>query len=556
MIGAGRDNRTFYGKYRLLAELGQGGTSHICLAVAQGPNGFNKLVVLKLLKPELAEDEDCRNMFLNEARLAARLRHPNVVQTNEIFEENGRPVIVMEYLEGAPLSKLLLRSREAERSLSVPMHLRIICEVLNGLHYSHELKDYDGTPLGVVHRDMTPQNIFISFDGRVTLLDFGIAKLTVSVTETQAGVLKGKIRYMAPEQILGETVDRRTDIFAAGILFWEAIAQEKMWRDLPDTTVMHNIVNGIIPSPRTTRPDVPERLEAICMKALALNPSDRYATAAELQSDLEDWLSEHPVTNRTIGCYVGSLFSDVRVRTGRVIEQQLGTTPPEGSGSSRTEERFAQTADLTFAASAENAPGADTITQIAKTLRRARSLWFVAAGLAVIGGIFLARHFRTRPPIVIAEPLASPMAGLAPPPIEPAPPAAPPPPAVETAEVALKLSATPSTAKIFIDGRALPTNPYSGNVTWDPASHSVRAEAPGYSMEERHLAFASDTQLTLKLKPARPGPRAQAAPRTPTSQPTTAPAKPEPSINCDPPYVIDPEGIRRLRPECVSAKGG
>src|SRR6266542_1179637 len=325
MIDAGREERTFYGKYRLLAELGQGGTSHIFLAVAQGPSGFNKLVVLKLLKAELAEDEECRNMFLNEARLAARLHHPNVVQTNEVFEDNGRPVMVMEYLEGAPLSKILLRSREAVRTLSMPMHLRIICEVLNGLHYSHELKDYDGTPLGLVHRDMTPQNIFISFDGRVALLDFGIAKLSVSVAETQAGVLKGKIRYMAPEQVLGEPVDRRTDVFAVGILLWEAIAQEKMWRGLTDATVMHDVVNGNIPSPRTVRADVPDSLEAICMKALALRPDDRYATAAEVQADLEDWLSEHPVTNRTIGVYVSSLFSDVRVRTSVLIEQQLAT---------------------------------------------------------------------------------------------------------------------------------------------------------------------------------------------------------------------------------------
>src|SRR6266436_8834656 len=164
-----------HGKYRLLAELGKGGTANVCLAVARGPSGFNKLVVLKFLKPELAGESEFRLMFLNEARLAARLNHPNVVQTNEVFEENGRPIIVMEYLEGASLSRVVMRARELGQPMSIPMHLRIICEALGGLHYSHELRDYDGTPLGVVHRDMTPQNIFVSFSGKVSVLDFGIA---------------------------------------------------------------------------------------------------------------------------------------------------------------------------------------------------------------------------------------------------------------------------------------------------------------------------------------------------------------------------------------------
>src|SRR5262249_12031014 len=155
------------------------------------------------------------------------------------------------------------------------MHLRIICDALSGLHYSHELGDYDGTPLGVVHRDMTPQNVFVSFDGKVTLLDFGIAKLTGAIVETQTGVLEGKLRYMPTEQIMGETVDRRTDLFAVGVMLWEAVTHEKMWRGMADATVMHNIVNGNIPSPRSVRPDLPERLEQICMKALATDAKDR-----------------------------------------------------------------------------------------------------------------------------------------------------------------------------------------------------------------------------------------------------------------------------------------
>ena len=167
--------RTSNSKYRVLLELGQGGTAHVYLAVAQGPVGFNKLVVFKTLKASLGSDPQFRRMFLNEARLSARLSHPNIVQVNEVIENDGLPVMVMEYLQGKPLSEL--RSR-AGGSLGLGLHLRIISEALCGLHYSHELADYDGTPLNVVHRDMTPHNIFITYDGQVKVLDFGIAKLS------------------------------------------------------------------------------------------------------------------------------------------------------------------------------------------------------------------------------------------------------------------------------------------------------------------------------------------------------------------------------------------
>src|SRR5262245_57825432 len=210
----------------------------------------------------------------------------------------------MGYLEGFPFSKLVARGNDAGKPLALSMHLRIICEALNGLHYSHELKNYDGTPLGVVHRDMNPQNIFVSFDGRISLLDFGIAKVIGTHGETQTGVMKGKLRYMPPEQILGEPVTRRTDIFAVGVMPWEAVANQKMWRGMSDATIMHNVINGLIPSPRTVKEDMPERLERICMKALAAAQADRYATAAELQSDLEECLAGEVVNNRAIGQFV------------------------------------------------------------------------------------------------------------------------------------------------------------------------------------------------------------------------------------------------------------
>ncbi len=298
-------------KYRVLMELGEGGTAHVFLAVARGPSGFNKLVVLKALKRTLAGDKDFRRMFMNEARLSARLNHPNIVQVNEVIEQEGLPVIVMQYLEGRPLLDII--SRASDR-LTLAMHLQIICDSLSGLHYSHELCDYDGTPLQVVHRDMTPHNVFVTFDGQVKLLDFGIAKLSGSVAETQDGVLKGKLRYMPPEQIMGEAVDRRTDIYAVGVMLWEAVTGVKMWRAMSEATIMNRVLEGQIPPASTERPDIDPELERIVMKALDTEASRRFATAIELQSEIEGYMASHKLaaSPREIGTFVSELFTDFR----------------------------------------------------------------------------------------------------------------------------------------------------------------------------------------------------------------------------------------------------
>src|SRR5689334_3257328 len=187
------------GKYRLIAELGHGGMAEVYLAVVRGPAGFNKLVVVKQIRPQLAEDPEFLAMFLDEARLAARLSHPNVVQTNEVGQEGERHFLAMEYLDGQPLSRINQRLGP-KGGLPLVMHLRVIADLLGGLHYAHELSDYDGTPLGVVHRDVTPHNIFITYDGVVKVVDFGIAKARDALTLTKVGIIKGKIAYMAPEQ--------------------------------------------------------------------------------------------------------------------------------------------------------------------------------------------------------------------------------------------------------------------------------------------------------------------------------------------------------------------
>jgi serine/threonine protein kinase len=311
-------------RFRAVAQLGQGGTANVTLAVASGPSGFSKLVVLKSMRSHLKLEPDFESMFLDEARLAARLNHPNIVQTNEVFESPDGPVIVMEYLEGQPLSSIVHRAGNTSK-FSVDMQIRVISEMLSGLHYAHELTDFDGQLLNVVHRDVSPHNVFVTFEGQVKLLDFGIAKLSGSRVETATGVIKGKLRYMAPEQITGESVDRRVDLFAVGVMIWEAAAGQKMWRNVGEAVIMNRILNGELPDLAEVQPNADPELLRIVRKSLELEPKDRYQTALELQSDLEGYLDRQAasVRLRDLGKVVVELFAADRAETRRVVDAQL-----------------------------------------------------------------------------------------------------------------------------------------------------------------------------------------------------------------------------------------
>ena len=320
-----------FGKYRLIAELGHGGMAEVFLAIASGPAGFNKLLVIKQIRDQLADDPEFLGMFLDEARLAARLNHPNVVQTNEVGEDGRRYFIAMEYLEGQPLNRIAQRLGKDGR-LTVAMHVRILIEALAGLHYAHELTDFDGTQLQVVHRDATPHNIFVTYAGQVKVVDFGIAKALGSSSETRAGVLKGKISYMAPEQALGERVDRRADVFAVGMMLWEALAGRRPFKGQNDVVILQKLVTGDIPSPSTVRDDIPDLLEAICMKALAHNREERFPTAEAMQRALEGALDLLGLRAqlRDVGDLVTKAFADERVRIRAVIETQMASLRASG----------------------------------------------------------------------------------------------------------------------------------------------------------------------------------------------------------------------------------
>ncbi len=309
--------------YRRIAELGRGGMANVYLAAMRGPHGFTKLVVMKELKSELAVDREFHTMFMDEARLAARLNHPNIVQTYEVSDEEGGPVIVMEYLEGQPLHRIW--SSVSRKEMPLAAQLYVVSNVLQGLEYANALRDFDGTPLNVVHRDISPHNIFITYSGEVKIVDFGIAKASDSSFKTEVGTLKGKLAYMPPEQAQGENVDQRADIFSVGVVLWEAAVGRRLWKGLKDVAILHHLLSGTIPSPRSLNDQVSERLDAVIMKALALDRDKRYSTAAAFQKDIDALIDEMPERfhRRELGTVISDAFVDERARISNAIEDQL-----------------------------------------------------------------------------------------------------------------------------------------------------------------------------------------------------------------------------------------
>jgi serine/threonine protein kinase len=316
---------TRIGKYQLIATIGRGGMAHVHLARLAGPLGFNKLFVIKVLREDLADGhEDCVTMFLDEARLAARLSHPNIVQTFDVGEAEGRYFIAMEYLEGQCL-------RTVERRLGAHMplahHVRVLSELGKALHHAHELRDYGGEPLHVVHRDVSPQNVFLTYDGRVKLLDFGIAKAENAVHLTRVGIIKGKAEYIAPEQVRGEHVDRRADVFALGVMLYEALAGTRFagGAKVAEITKLHDRVMGREAPLREVCPEVAEELARVCDRAIALEPGHRQATALEFAQELDGWLARHPPVPTAEGLaeLLDRPFRAERERVRSLIDQQM-----------------------------------------------------------------------------------------------------------------------------------------------------------------------------------------------------------------------------------------
>jgi serine/threonine protein kinase len=300
--------------------LAAGGMARIYIGRSTGIGSFERHVVLKLITPERANDQTAVQMFLDEARLAASLNHQNVAQVFEVGEDAGIHYLAMEYVHGQDLRALLAKAGSQGTRIPLDLALTTVAGAAAGLNHAHERRGADGVPLGIVHRDVSPSNIMIGYDGSVKLLDFGIAKATSRSVETQSGIIKGKFAYMAPEQCRGRDVDRRSDVFSLGIILYEISTQHRCFRADSDFDTMHRIVTGDVVRPTRLVQGYPPALEAIVMKALAVDATVRYQSAGHLLEAIEAFSIASRMSLSTMG--LGRFMRDM---FGEITEPWLGT---------------------------------------------------------------------------------------------------------------------------------------------------------------------------------------------------------------------------------------
>jgi serine/threonine-protein kinase len=529
---------SYIGKYRVVAELGRGAMANVYLTVAQGPVGVQKLIALKVLRNSVAAEPEMLAMFLDEARLAAQLNHANIVKTYEVGDEGGHHVIVMEYLEGQTLSAVVRKLKTTADTLPLPLFLRVIIRVLDGLHYAHELTAYDGSPLQLVHRDVSPQNVFLTYDGQIKLVDFGIAKAATSENRTATGIIKGKLSYMAPEQMVASGIDRRADIYSVGCMLWAAAAGEKLWKDMAGVEVARKVMSGEIPRPSSVNPACSPELERIVMRALMPEPDQRYSTALEFQEAIERYCEEAGLItkDKEVGAYVSSLFESRRAQLRAAIERELKAAAADPTGGTGSVPKGTQQASAVS--------GSQSPTMIAHR-RPARWMWLALPLLLAAAGLFAQSQMKRSDPTPTA-------------PTHAATPPPPPPPTVVPSTVTLELSAEPPSARLTLDGAPMNGNPVAkvlqkGNV------HRVSASADGYASATREFRADENGSVKLLLQRLPPPPSAsvagakrpprRAAPPRPTSSPS-APAV-APSDPCAQPFYVNVEGRKAIRPECM-----
>jgi serine/threonine-protein kinase len=415
------------------------------------------------------------------------------------------------------------------------MRLRVLADALGGLHHAHELCDYDGSSFELVHRDFTPHNIFVGYDGHVKVLDFGIAKTTaVADDDSRTGTLKGKVRYMCPEQIIGAPPsDRRADIYAAGMVLWELIARAPPYKGDAEIAIINKVINGELPSLRSEAPDAPEELVKICEKATQFDRDARFATAAEMQAAIELALESMTTRggSRDIGRVVSEVFAETRVATKRIIEEQLAKT-----------EQHEETTALRPLPLLLLGDGALSAAGPPKG-RRSGVLWIAAAaaglGLAVIafGGGRRKPSEEAPPPPAAASTMPTP---------SPAPAAVPSATEPTPSMVEIRVRAVPQSAALYFDDQKLESNPAAVSRRADGTLHSVRADAKGYLPRTVQIVVDKKADLVLTLDRAQSS-GSRATPR-PAQTDESQGAKPP---DCTPPYYIYARGIKMFKPQCI-----
>jgi serine/threonine-protein kinase len=522
------------GRYHLIASLGQGGMASVYLAVVGGPGSFSKLMVLKALRSDVQAAPEFIQMFLDEARLSARFNHPNIVQAYEVGEANGTYFLAMEYLDGQTLRAV---QRKFAGAFPLEEELRVLADTARGLHYAHDTRDFTGAPLNVVHRDVSPQNIFLTYDGQVKLLDFGIAKAVDSEHLTQVGLIKGKIEYIAPEQARGDPVDRRADIFALGAMAWEAVTRQRFagGPKLTAVTKLHKRLTGGESDVLELQPEAPEKLVRLIRRAIALDPAYRFETAAAFASEIDEFLDSMNLrpSPTTLRERLARPFMAERARINSVIEEQLkrlGQRGVHGAGIPLIERT-----DLTLTLSGSTSSGLSrpggafpsaTPLRHERPRRTPRLRTAVTVCAVAVGGA-VALAF-TVPPSRPTSQLVPPAGAIqsATPPVTTVASVAPT-PAPQPEMISLHIQLEPTGARVLLDDVPLVSTPFDGLLRRDGQVHYLEASAPGYEKTRMAVPFDRDRSLHIALKAATPEPSANRpvklrAEARPASEPRSA----------------------------------
>lgn len=337
------------GAYDVLAKLADGGVGTIYLARRTGPAAFQRLVAIKRLHGLYASDTNFVTMFTDEARLAARIHHANVVSVLELAADDDGYYVVMEYVEGSNLSDLSFQASKRDGKLPRAIAMRIVLDALSGLHAAHEIEDDDGKTVNLVHRDVSPQNILLGTDGLARLVDFGIARASsMRAFETMGATLKGKLEYMSPEQIECKPVDRTTDLFAMGIVLWELVTGRRLFHGKNQVTTIQRIVFDAIPSPRTLDASISAEVEAVCARALERDRAQRFPTASAFSEALEDAARSDVgiATQREVAAYMMSVLGEINPHARKAIREAAKAELPPKLDFSRGQQRGPGTEQL------------------------------------------------------------------------------------------------------------------------------------------------------------------------------------------------------------------
>jgi serine/threonine-protein kinase len=527
-----RPNRTA-GRYQVHAKLAAGGMATVHLGRLIGPAGFSKIVAIKRLRKKLAQMPEFVAMFLDEARIASAINHPNVVGALDVVVDGSELLVIMEYVHGETLANLLRLSRHDRELVPLPVAVRVVCDMLEGLHSAHTTC-VAGQPLGIVHRDVSPQNIMVGVDGNTRILDFGIARAAHRSSLTSAGVVKGKTAYMSPEQVQGLLVDARTDVFAAGVVLWEALTGQRLFYAPKPRDVVAQLLRSPIRAPSLYNREVTPQLDRVVLKALERDPDERYQSALELaealraatpegsRANVAAWVTRVAAAN--LASRLDLLHAVEAIGSGRESCKRESPRLPVRSSHPRPTVAF---------------DGSPIVLPVRSFRRSTRAPWvFAAVGLlsALAAGMLVRREASslgqgrmgtTEPPRLASSQKGSgdDPAGL---PFDVVP-----------------LREPHPNARILATSSSPNSTPPSG--VRDPEMLSASTRQVSTLMDDAPPIVSADSMPLVR--PAQPTSRTvvrksvqtKAAPRTSAVSAST----------CSPPYRIDASGIRRVKPECL-----